>query len=405
MKIVVAHTGARRGYAVPSILETAGLLEAFYTDICAETGLGKIASTAAKLGITDPRLRRLAGRRLPSNLVAKTQTFYRPTLNDYLLQRQRRDPTESYRAHLLWQSELGNRMAKRGFGKADWLHAFLDEFPTLITAAKKRGLRVVSEVYILLSSDRILRDERKAFPGWEDDAPDFEKIYREMIGERVLVTQSDYLLCPSEAVRDDVVENFGFSAARTRIVPYGVAESWFQVENKPKRGRVLFAGAADLRKGIHYLAMAAEKLNARGIRCEFRVAGNVRPSVARQESCRHLTFLGRVPRDQIAAEFAVADVFVLPSLAEGSAGVTYEALAAGVPVITTKAAGSVVCDGIGGRVVAERDADAIASAIEDIVGNREKRERMASAARECAKGFTWERYGERLVAILRGLGR
>lgn len=405
MKLVVAHTGARRGYAVPSILESAGMLETFYTDICADIGVGKVASIAAKIGLPDARLQRLSGRRLPPNLVGKTHTFARPTLGDYLWQRKRRDAVESYRAHLHWQCELGRRMAKRGFGEADWLHAFLDEFPTLITAANDRSLRVVSEVYILLSSDRILQEERKAFPGWEGDAPDFEKIYREIIGERVLVTQSDYLLCPSEAVRDDVVQNFGFSAERTRIVPYGVAENWFQVENKPKKARVLFAGAADLRKGIHYLAMAAEKINARGICCEFRVAGNVQPCVASQKICRHLTFLGRIPRDQIATEFAVADLFVLPSLAEGSAGVTYEALAAGLPVVTTGAAGSVVRDGIEGRVVPERDVDALANAIEEIVEDREKRARMASAARERAKGFTWERYGERLVATLRGLAR
>ena len=50
-------------------------------------------------------------------------------------------------------------------------------------------------------------------------------------------------------------------------------------------------------------------------------------------------------------------MFVLPSLAEGSAEVTYEAIAAGVPVVTTRAAGSVVRDGIEGRIVPERDPD------------------------------------------------
>jgi len=68
--------------------------------------------------------------------------------------------------------------------------------------------------------------------------------------------------------------------------------------------------------------------------------------VYRQSICRSLSFLGRVPRDRIHEEFQTADLFVLPTLAEGSAEVTYEALAAGLPVITTKSAGSVVRDGI-----------------------------------------------------------
>jgi glycosyltransferase involved in cell wall biosynthesis len=133
------------------------------------------------------------------------------------------------------------------------------------------------------------------------------------------------------------------------------------------------------------------------------VAGNVSASIARRTECRHLNFLGRVPRERIAEEYRQADVFVLPSLAEGSAEVTYEALAAGVPVITTRAAGSVVRDGIEGRIVPERDADALADAIEELVENRALRDRMAVSARERARNYTWERYGERLVTALNEL--
>ena len=96
-------------------------------------------------------------------------------------------------------------------------------------------------------------------------------------------------------------------------------------------------------------------------------------------------------------------MFVLPTLAEGSAEVTYEALAAGVPVITTKSAGSVVRDGVEGRIVPERDPEALVYAIEELVQDRAMRLRMAIAARERAKEFTWERYGERLLSHLRAL--
>ena len=46
MRFIVAHTGARRGYAVPLILQRAGLLERFYTDVCASVGLGKLVGIA-----------------------------------------------------------------------------------------------------------------------------------------------------------------------------------------------------------------------------------------------------------------------------------------------------------------------------------------------------------------------
>jgi glycosyltransferase involved in cell wall biosynthesis len=329
MKLVVAHTGARRGYAVPSILETAGMLERFYTDICADVGLGHALTAVLRLGLHTRELNRLAARRLPTNIVDKTMTFTMPNLRYYLSRHRSGCGAEAFLANIRWQCELGERMARAGFGNADWLHSFLDEFPTLIVAAKQRGLRVVSEIYILLSSDRLLRDERRQFPGWEEDVPDFEKIGREAFGERVLFTHSDFILCPSESVRDDAVGNFGFCRERSLVVPYGVADAWFRVRNNPVRRRVLFVGTAGLRKGIHYLGMASEHLARRGLSCDFRVAGKVQQAVVAQPVCRQLQFLGSVARDEIANEFTQADVLVLPSLVEGSAGVTYEALAAG----------------------------------------------------------------------------
>jgi glycosyltransferase involved in cell wall biosynthesis len=231
--------------------------------------------------------------------------------------------------------------------------------------------------------------------------PDFEKISREAFGERVLFTHSDFILCPSESVRDDAVDNFGFCRERSLVVPYGVGDAWFRVRNNPVRRRVLFVGTAELRKGIHYLGMAAEHLASSRSKYDFRVAGEVQKTVASQSVCQRLKFLGSVPRDEIAHEFTQADVLVLPSLAEGSAGVTYEALATGVPVITTNAAGSVVRDGIEGRIVPDRDPCALAHAIAEVTEDREKRDRMAHTARERAKEFTWERYGERLVTALK----
>ncbi len=219
----------------------------------------------------------------------------------------------------------------------------------------------------------------------------------------MLFTGTDYFLCPSEAVGDDLVTNWRVSRESVIIIPYGMNPKWLELVAKPKRGRVLFVGTADLRKGIHYLAMAADILRARGRDYEFRVAGDVTDKVKEQRLCQNLTFLGRIPRDQIHEEFSLAAIFVLPSLAEGSAEVTYEALASGVPLVVTASAGSVARDGIEGKIVPERDAGALADALEELLENHVLRTQMALAARERAKEFTWDRYGERLVDALKNL--
>ncbi len=69
--------------------------------------------------------------------------------------------------------------------------------------------------------------------------------------------------------------------------------------------------------------------------------------------------------------------------------------------MTTLEAGSVVRDGIDGRIVPSRDPEALANAIAEIVEDRQKREQMSRAARDRAHDYTWERYGERLLAALR----
>jgi glycosyltransferase involved in cell wall biosynthesis len=402
VKFIVAQIGARRGYTVPSILERAGMLERFYTDITGDVDLGAFFSSAAVLPFPGNPARRLAGRRLPSNIRAKTTTFPGLSLAHALRQMTiRRDQTAGFRESLRFSSALGRAMTRRGFGNATHIYSMLGECGSLLAAAKERGLTVVSEIYIPLSTERIVAEERKNFPGWEPDVPDFNAIRRAIGGENALLTLTDFAICPSEAARDDLVQNFGFPRERTAIVPYGMNSELLSVRNEPVRARVLFAGTADLRKGIHYFAMAAEKLIARGMRYEFRVAGNVQRSVASQKHCRHLTFLGRVPRAKMPCEFAGADLFVLPSLAEGSAEVTCESLACGVPVVTTREAGSVVRDEIEGRIVPSRDPEALANAIAEIIDDREKRERMSRAARELARDFTWERYSERLITALK----
>ena len=402
MKFIVAQVGARRGYAVPAILEKAGMLERFYTDITGDVGLGAVFSVAAVLPLVGKSARRLGARHLPFNIRQKTKTFPGISLVHTLREAMvAGDPAAECREGVRFSDALGRAMQRRGFGNATHMYSMLGECGPLFAEGKRRGLITVSEIYVPLSTERILREERKKFPGWELNAPDYAAVCRGFESEHVSSLDADFAICPSEWVRDDLVQNFGLPGERAAVVPYGVNPELFALRNEPVRGRILFAGTADLRKGIHYLAMASEKLAARGNGYEFRVAGNVERSLANREQCRHLRFLGRVPRAEIAREFTAADLLVLPSLAEGSAEATYEALACGVPVVATPEAGSVVRDDIDGRIVPSRDPEELANAIAEIVEDRQKRERMSHAARDRAHDYTWERYGERLLAALR----
>jgi glycosyltransferase involved in cell wall biosynthesis len=100
---------------------------------------------------------------------------------------------------------------------------------------------------------------------------------------------------------------------------------------------------------------------------------------------------------------AAADVFVFPSLFEGSAVVTYEALASGLPGIVTPSAGSVARDGLEGLIVPPADVEALAGAMERLGDDPDLRETMAVAARARAETFDWSRYHASLRAEIGAL--
>lgn len=400
-KTIVAHNGARHNYAIPYFFAQTGLLEYFYTDICGNVGFGKVFAQGKGLPIISKPLRRLAGRQVPSELIPYTRTFAMPYFKS-LWRSLILPKDEGTRFHIncLRTIESGNAMSNHGFGNATHLYSMLGEFAPLLVAANERGIKIASDVYIMLSTNRILAQERKEFPDWEESPPNYEEISKKLFPEQVLLTRTDLFICPSEAVQTDLIDNYGILAQKTVVVPYGVKPNWLELNSQPIAKRILFVGSANLRKGIHYLAMAAQQLHQQGYNYEFRVAGDVTPEIKNHPLCKHLTFLGRIPRNEIQAEFITADIFVLPSLAEGSAGVTYEALAMGLPIVTTKSSGSVVENGIQGYIIPEKDASALANAIASIVEDRTKREQMALAARERARDYTWDKYQQRLMETL-----
>jgi glycosyltransferase involved in cell wall biosynthesis len=190
-----------------------------------------------------------------------------------------------------------------------------------------------------------------------------------------------------------------FERAKAVVIPYGVSVSYPNAP-APKRGRVLFAGTASLRKGIAYLAHAAELLADCAPEVEIFVAGYASKELRNRPESSRLRFLGHLSRDQMNSEFLRADVFVFPTLAEGSATVIYEALAAGVPVVTTAAAGSIMTDGNEGFIIPERDAKAIALAVTSIVADRSLRDRMSRAAYHASQRYGLQAWSDRLYDAL-----
>jgi glycosyltransferase involved in cell wall biosynthesis len=230
--------------------------------------------------------------------------------------------------------------------------------------------------------------------------------------------EADYILVPSEYAKRSFLER-GFDPERIIKIPFGVDVQKFKIPNPKSQipnksqilnhnfqnmnnrgsGRfvVLYVGEVRLGKGVQYLLEAWDRLNLRD--AELWVVGEVKPSIKKitreQKNKRTARFLGF--RKDVAELMGRADVLAFPSLDEGSARVTYEAMAAGLPVITTPNAGSLVRDSLDGYIIPIRDSDALAERLEFFYKYPKQGRRMGESGRERISQFTWERYGEELV--------
>ena len=399
LRFIVLQPGARMSYAVPALLARAGMLERFYTDICADVGPLRYLAGWWPDRIRPKPVARLLGRRLPREIPA--DSVRQIPLAAFAQLALRRSPHG--RKYQNGWTEPDRRMIERvrqdGFASANALYtALINSDLDLVREAHACGVRTVHEVMIGPDVGRWLREEQALFPGIED------KLLAEQVGagnerDACKYQLSDLILVPSEFVRRSVLA-LGGDPERIATVPYGLDRSWLDQVNEPLPGRVLFVGSVGLRKGSHYLAAASRILARRRVACEVRVVGPYRPEMVSNASFKGPTYAGQVPRARVVAEFRKADVFVLPTLCEGMATAHLEAMACGVPVITTPNCGSVVRDGVDGFIIPIRDAVAIADKVELLLTDRALRARMGRNARARAAEFTWQRYGERLLGAL-----
>ena len=338
-------------------------------------------------GLQPKALRRLFGRRLPADL-PRNLVRDQPLASLSWARR-------SHRSDAL----VLRRACSERFGGADALYTnFINNDIKAVEQARDQGLRVVHELIIGADSGRIMLEERGFHPGIESGLETAEEVEAGISRDIRKWQLSDRVLVPSRYCWDSSVA-MGCDPAKLRLVPYGISESWFELEPCPEPGRLLFVGQVGLRKGSHVLAAACRELRRRGCRFECVVAG---PPISSFEHSIFAgpTYLGQVPRNQVQKEFRRADLFVLPTLADSFGLVHLEAMACGVPVITTPHCGSVVRDGVEGFIVPIRNFRTLADRIEQLLEDRPMRERMGLAARARASKFTWRHYGERLTEVL-----
>jgi glycosyltransferase involved in cell wall biosynthesis len=397
---VVARLGAYMHYAVPRILNRVGSLERFYTDFYVGAVATRLLSLMPKIW-RSPSINRALGRVAHDLPQGRIRSYPMLGLEYYVRQALARNPQARDEVFLWVGQEFGRRVVQDGFGSAGGVYAFTTAALEIFKAARHNGLVTVLEQTIAPRTveEELIAVEHLYFPEWEPTRDHGHWTKQTILRERAEWQLADLIICGSEFVRQGVGQ-CGGPIERCLVVPYGVDAAFSRAARPPHDGPlcVLSVGQVGLRKGIGYVVETARLL---GGAAEFRWVGPVDllPN-ARSYVERHVKLTGAIPRNQILPHFEWADVFFLPSVCEGSATVTYEALISGLPVIATPNTGSIVTEGVNGFIVPMRDTQAMAERLRRLHLDRSMLYKMQEAARSTWETASLESYERRLLQVL-----
>jgi glycosyltransferase involved in cell wall biosynthesis len=305
--------------------------------------------------------------------------------------------------------ELDRKVADRlrKIDTCDSVYAYEDGALETFVAARDRGFKRVYDLPIAYwqTSQRLLREEAGRYPDWEPTLLGTRDSDEKLTRKAQELELADLVVCPSTFVLESLPPG-ACAQKRCLIAPFGSPDVDLgnDLTKNAGRLRVLFAGALTQRKGLADLFAAMKLVDAKQI--ELVVMGSLlRPLSWYRDRFSNFIYEPPRPHGEVLRLMRSCDVFVLPSIVEGRALVQQEAMACGLPVIATKNAGAddAIFDGETGFLVPIRSPAAIAEKIDWCAANRTLLSGMGIAATKRASEFTWQAYGENIVAAVRTL--
>ena len=294
------------------------------------------------------------------------------------------------------------------------VHAYMDTAEQTFLAARKRGIKTVYELptpYWRFTRDVVL-EESALEPGWAPTLPVLDANSQLMKRRDRELQLADLVLVPSELVKKslEMAPSFG---AQVHVIPYGCPESSScSSENgnthsgmSHRRLKALYVGSLNQGKGLSYLARAMTGL---GNHVDLTIIGSrtsIQPCTALDGFLSGHRHLAGLSHDRLLAEMRAHDVLVLPTLYEGLALVLLEALACGIPVITTVNSGidGLIQDGGEGFVLPLRDSAFLQRRLQELSENPELLLKMKNAAVLWSQSHRWSEYQKNLTLLIEPL--
>ncbi|MGA2877711.1 MAG: glycosyltransferase family 1 protein [Bryobacteraceae bacterium] len=211
-----------------------------------------------------------------------------------------------------------------------------------------------------------------------------------------VLQRAERLIAVSENTKADAVRLAGLNPERIEVIHSGVPEVYFGAQARPSaQPYILFVGTIEPRKNIDTLLDAWSSFRFRG---DFDLVIAGASGWASEKTLARLAsrpaavrYLGYVPEDELPGLMAGASAFIYPSLYEGFGFPVAQAMAAGVPVITSNTSCLPEVAGEGALLVDPRSASEIQAAMEKLLVSPELRQQLGTAGQARAKrDYRWE---------------
>jgi glycosyltransferase involved in cell wall biosynthesis len=238
----------------------------------------------------------------------------------------------------------------------------------------------------------------------EYSTQDFRERFTEQA--RRAAANSDLIITVSQFTAKQVEALLHVPKERIRVVPHGVRVS-IAPATTTREKLVLFVGALQVRKNVGRLVEAFEQMPA-----DWRLVlagglGYGSSEILRQlresRAADRIDVPGYVNNDDLESLYARASIFAFPSLDEGFGMPVLDAMARGVPVITSNTSALPEIAGDAAMLVNPYSATEISSALMGLANNAGLREKLASAGRKRAIAFTWEAAVKKTYSVYREL--
>ena len=287
------------------------------------------------------------------------------------------------------------------------VYAYEDGAYYTFTAASRSGVTTVYDLPIVYWAlrKRLFAEEMERYPEWAPTIQGIEDSPSKLDRKTEEAKLADKIVCPSDFVKQSIPAEVA-DPAQITVVPFGSPaivshQASYTINDPAKPLTVLFVASMSQRKGLADLFSAIRLMPRSSIRLQIIGAPIQALSFYRKWGVE-FDYLGTMPREQVLQHMRDADVMVLPSIAEGRALVTQEALSQGLPIIITPNTGAedLIRSGENGFVVPIRNPEAIAEKLTWFCDSRKEIESMKSCAQHSVQAFTWDTYAAGILEFI-----